>query len=106
MKAKYFLAFAIFGASLAGAKNYEIVLNGPAKVGNLDLKPGKYGLTVDSSKVRFVQAGNGKSMETDGTVVNSQKKYKDTVINTKQIDGANHISEIELGGTSTKIQFE
>ena len=106
MKAKYFVAFALFGASLASAKSYQIVLENPSKVGNTDLKRGKYGVAVEGSGVRFIDSASGKSIETNGTVVNTQKKYRDTIINTKNVNGANQIQEIELGGTSTKIQFE
>ena len=106
MKAKFFLTFAIFGAALASAKTYEITLNSPSKAGNIELKRGRYGVAVDASKVRFVEAGSGKSMETTGTVVSSEKKFKNTMVNTKEVNGTNQISDIELGGTNTKIQFE
>jgi len=106
VKAKYFLAFAVFGASLAAAKSYQITLDSPSKVGNMELKRGQYAIAVDASKVRFVDSSSGKSIETSGTIINTQKKYKDTVVNTKTVNGTSQIQEIELGGTSTKIQFE
>jgi hypothetical protein len=92
--------------SIANAKSYQIALDHVSKAGNVTLQPGKYKVAVDSSKVRFTDVTSGKSVETDGKVVNSQKKFGNTAVNATQVDGASQIQEITLGGTNTKIEFE
>jgi hypothetical protein len=100
------VAFAVLGLSVASAKSYQIRVDSPSKAGNLTLKPGDYNVDMDATKVRFTEVKSGKSVETEGKVVRAEKKYGSTAINAVQVDGANEIREILLGGTSTKIQFE
>lgn len=101
-----FVLFAAFGLSILSAKSYEILLDSPAKVGNMDLRPGKYSVfLMDDSKIRFTDA-SGKSVEASGTVSNVDKKFPSTLVDTKQVNGVTQIEEIDLGGTRTKIMFE
>ena len=101
---KTLVAFAVLGLAVAGAKSYEITLNQATKAGNVDLKPGKYNVAVDGSKVRF-RSESGKTTETDATVASNDKKYRDTIVSTTQKNGEASINEIDLGGTNTKLQF-
>jgi len=45
-------------------------------------------------------------VETTAKIVSSDKKFDSTMIDTKQVNGATQIDEIDLGGTKTKVQFE
>ena len=100
------LLFAALGLSIASAKSYEITLDSNAKVGAVELKPGKYNVSVmDSSKVRFT-ATNGQAVEASATVTTSDKKFQATQIDLKQVNGTAQVNEIDLGGTKTKILFE
>ena len=105
MNFKSFVVLSVFGLSLLSAKSYEIVLDNASRAGNLELKPGHYALSLENSKVRFTDTNNGKSLETDAKVVNVDKKFENTLMDTKQVNGATQINEIDLGGTKTKIEF-
>ncbi|MBV9508378.1 MAG: hypothetical protein JO323_25590 [Acidobacteriia bacterium] len=98
--------FAAIGLSIASAKSFDITLDSAAKAGNLDLKAGKYTLAVmDDSKVRFTNA-SGQTVEASAKVSTSDKKFQNTLVDTKQVNGAMQINEIDLGGTKTRVQFE
>jgi len=106
MKLKSLIAIGVFSLSILSAKSYEIILDSAAKAGNLDLKAGKYNVNLDASKVRFTDVISGKSVETTAKIVSADKKFDSTTIDTKQVNGATQINEIDLGGTKTMVQFE
>jgi hypothetical protein len=106
MKLKSLIAIGVFSLSILSAKSYEIILDSAAKAGNLDLKAGKYNVNLDASKVRFTDVTSGKSVETTAKIVSADKKFDSTTIDTKQVNGATQINEIDLGGTKTMVQFE
>lgn len=94
------------GLSIASAKTYDITLDNTSKAGNVTLKPGRYQVAVDASKVRFRQMNSGKSMQTEGKLVNSEKRFQNTTVNASKEGAVSEIHEINLGGTATKIVFE
>jgi hypothetical protein len=98
--------FAVLGLSIANAKTYQIILDSTCKAGNLTLKPGRYELAVDSSKVRFKDLNSGKSTETAGRLENTDKKFENTSVNATHEGSVNEIHEINLGGSKSKIVFE
>ena len=106
MKLKSLIVIGVFSLSILSAKSYEIILDTAAKAGNLDLKAGKYNVNLDASKVRFTDVNSGKSVETTAKIVSADKKFDSTMVDTKQVNGATQINEIDLGGTKTKVQFE
>jgi len=106
MKLKSLIAVGLFSVSLLSAKSYEVVLDNATKAGNVDLKPGKYNLTLQDNKVRFTDSNNGKSVEADAKIMNADKKFSATTVDTKQVNGQTQIDEIDLGGTKTKVQFQ
>jgi predicted ThiF/HesA family dinucleotide-utilizing enzyme len=107
MKLKSLIAIGVFSLSILSAKSFEITLDTAAKAGNLDLKAGKYNVNLmEASKVRFTDVTSGKSVETTAKIVSADKKFASTTIDTKQVNGATQINEIDLGGTKTMVQFE
>jgi hypothetical protein len=106
MKLKSLIVIGVFSLSILSAKSYEIILDTAAKAGNLELKAGKYNVNLDASKVRFTDVNSGKSVETTAKIVSADKKFDSTMVDTKQVNGATQINEIDLGGTKTKVQFE
>ena len=106
MKLRTMIACAALTVAMASAKSYQISLDSVCKAGNVTLKPGKYKVALDASTVRFTEVSTGKSVETEGKIVTSQKKFGDTAVNATQVDGTRQIQEISLGGTNTKIEFE
>lgn len=105
MKLRSVVVFTMLGLSIAAAKTYEITIDNQMKAGSVTLKPGKYNLKVDAPKVMFTD-NTGKSIEATGKVVNADKKFDNTTVDSKQVNGVAEIQEIDLGGTKTKIQFE
>ena len=82
MKMKFFIGFAILGLSLASAKSYEISVDTVSKVGDVQLKPGAYKVTLDGSK------------------------FDATALETVENNGVTTVNEIDLGGTRTDIKFK
>jgi uncharacterized protein YdbL (DUF1318 family) len=100
------LLFAALGLSIASAKSYDVTLDSASKVGNVELKAGKYSLAVmDNTKVKFTNA-NGEAVEANAKVSTVDKKFQATQVDMKQINGTAQVNEIDLGGTKTKILFE
>jgi hypothetical protein len=100
------LLFAALGLSIASAKTYDITLDNASKVGNVELKPGKYSLLVmDNTKVKFTDE-KGQATEASAKVSTVDKKFQATQIDLKQVNGTAQVNEIDLGGTKTKILFE
>lgn len=106
MKLRSLLVFAVMGLSIASAKSYQITLDSASKAGNLMLKPGRYEVAVDASKVRFREVSSGKSTETEGKLVDSERRFVNTSITSSKEGATSEIHEINLGGTKTKIVFE
>jgi hypothetical protein len=104
MNLRLLVAFTVLGLSVAGAKSYDVTLPQAVKAGSADLKPGKYSVVVDGSKIRFKDSA-GKTTEADANVVNGDKKFQETQVDTVQANGQTMINEIDLGGTKTKLQF-
>jgi hypothetical protein len=103
---KTLMLFAALGASIASAKSYEITLDNAVSVGDVKLTPGKYSFSVmDESKVRFT-ASNGQAVEARAKVSTSDRKFENTMVDTKQVNGSVQVDEIDLGGTKTRVQFE
>ena len=107
MKIKFLLGFALLGLSLASAKSYEISVDAVSKVGDVQLQPGQYKVSLTGSKVKFTNQDSGKSVETNATVDTTGKtKFDATAVESVQGKSGNTISEIDLGGTATKIKFQ
>jgi hypothetical protein len=100
------LLFAALGLSIASAKSYDVTFDSASKVGNVELKAGRYSLAVmDNTKVKFTNA-NGETVEANAKVSTADKKFQATQVDMKQINGTAQVNEIDLGGTKTKILFE
>ena len=106
MKIKLGVLFAVIGLSMASAKSYEISLANASKAGSVDLVAGDYKVAVAGTKVTFVSIKTGKSVETDATVQNADKKFSLTLVDAENVAGSNKIHEIDLGGTTTKVLFQ
>src|SRR5579862_8436718 len=96
---------AIATISVASAKSYDIVLSSATKVGNVQLKPGAYHLTVNGTKATFKDVDTSKSFTTDVKVENSDTKFDETRVETSTDGGASVIKDIQLGGSKTQIDF-
>jgi hypothetical protein len=110
MKTKWFMLFAVAALSIASAKNgvksYELSFDQPAKVGNVQLAAGHYSMKVDASTVHFKNLETGKTADVTGKVSAATSKFDSTSSVSNSDKGTLNVKEIDLGGTTTKIEFE
>jgi hypothetical protein len=86
-------------------KRYLLSLHEATKVGTFDLVPGEYHIVLGPSKIHIVELDSGKALEVQGTIHTVEKKFSDTAFVSKKIDGATHLTEVQLGGSKTKVTF-
>ena len=103
---KLILLFAVAGLSVAGAKSYDVTFASPAVLGTVEVPAGQYQLKYEGSKVTLVNASNGKRLEADATVQAMPQKFSETVVQSKRVDGKDLVDEIQLGGTTTALDFK
>ncbi len=103
MKRILLTLFAIAGLALAGVKTYTVSLLQPAMLGRTELKAGDYQLQVDGVKV-VVHSGK-TTAEAPMRVETNGSKYENTTIRLSESNGKQRITEIRLGGTTTKLVF-
>ena len=106
MKTKLFIAFAVAALSVAGAKSYDITFDQPAMVGNVKLAAGHYSVKVDASTVHFKNLDTGKTVDVAGKLGTASQKFESTSSTSNAENGTLKVKEIDLGGTTTKIEFE
>jgi hypothetical protein len=100
------LALCFLIATASGDQSCKFTLNNTSKIGAQELRPGDYKLVVDAPKVVLTDLKTGKSIELEAKVETTDTKVSSTEVHSTQVDGANRISEIRIGGTNTKITFE
>jgi hypothetical protein len=96
-------ALALTSLGVANAKSYSIILSSPAQVGTSTLKPGEYSVSVKGDQAVF-QSG-GKSVAIPVKVEQGSQKFDETTVNSTTKNGMENISEIDLGGSATKLEF-
>ena len=131
MKIKVLIGFAVLGLSLASARSFEISIDNVTKVGDVQLQPGDYKVTLDGSTVKFTDETSGKSVETKATVettteakfygssvwftridagpaveTTAKAKFDVTAVETVEQNGVTKVNEIDLGGTRTDLKFQ
>ena len=87
-------------------KSYEVKVGTAAKAGAVQLSPGEYQLVLDNYKIILRESVTGKEFVVDAKIDNSaEKKFANTMIHSRQLEGATLITKIELGGTKTTVAF-
>jgi hypothetical protein len=92
-------------AGIASAKSYDIVLASPASAGKLQLAAGEYSLKLKGTNAVFTNVETGKSFIAPVKVEDAGKKFDTTAVDSNSQSGANQITSIELGGSSTKLEM-
>jgi len=98
-------ALAVATLSIASAKTYDIVLSNPTKAANVSLKAGEYTLKVEGTNAIFTDVETGKTYTAPVKLENATKKFGQTAVDTEKKSDVDHIQTIELGGTTTKVEF-
>jgi hypothetical protein len=96
---------AIFTMSMAFAKTYDISFSSPTKVGNVQLKPGDYRMSLNGTKATFTDVSTLKTVTATVKVETTDTKFDDTKVNTTTDNGSTVVKDIEIGGSKMKIDF-
>jgi hypothetical protein len=102
---KFMLTFAILALGVAGAapKAYHITLADHAWVGGNELKAGDYKVEIDGDKILIISGK--KQIEVTGKVEQNARKFDTNSVVVADANSRPTVSEIDLGGTTTKILF-
>ena len=91
--------------ALAGTKSYAIVFDQPAAVGALQLAPGQYKLTVENGTATFTDVRTKKSVSAPVKLETAKEKFAQTAVETVMDGKTERVSSIELGGSTTTVEF-
>jgi hypothetical protein len=94
---------AMAGTLPSGVNQYRVTLLQTSVLNGTELKAGDYKLAVDAGKL--VISGHKQSVQTDVQVESGDAKFPHTVIRYTKDNGRAVISEIHVGGTTTKLIF-
>ena len=76
-----------------------------AKGGTVQLKAGEYSLKLAGSNAVFTDVTSGKSFTAPAKITAGDQKFGQTAVDTDKKANIDHIQSIELGGTTTKLEF-
>jgi hypothetical protein len=106
VQAKLLVLFAGVGLSIASAKTYHVVVPDHADLAGAKVKAGDYSVKIDGTKAILIGDENNKKIEANGSVQTADKKFSETTLEVvRGADGINHITAIDLGGTTTRLTF-
>ena len=101
---KLMLGACVFALGIATAASaYHVRIADPTWVGQTQLKPGDYQVTVDGDKVTFKQGKNVVAVT--GKVETSAVKFTDTQLDIKTENGQAKLRELDLAGTKSKVML-
>jgi len=98
-------AMGLASIGIASAKSYDIVLTDPTMAGATALHAGQYKLKVEGNQAVFTDVQNSQSFTAPVTVQNGKTKFDDTRVESTRQGDMDHISSIDLGGSSTMLAF-
>lgn len=91
--------------SFASAKTYSVSLTHPSLAGTQQLTAGEYRVKVDGGTAVFTDMRTSKSVTVPVKIETGDKKFKVTSVDSSNAGAAERINSIELGGSTTKIEF-
>lgn len=95
------LVFLTLALAVASAKTWQVTLFEHSIIGGAELKPGDYKMEVKDNKV--ILKNRGQSAEAPVKVENTDVKFPGTSVRYNNGDGKYRITEIRIGGTTTKL---
>jgi hypothetical protein len=94
-------------AGIANAKTYDNMIIGAAKAGGHQIAAGEYSVKlVGNNFAVFTNVETGRKFFTAVKVEDAGKKFENTAVDCKSTDGADQVTSIELGGSSTLLELE
>ena len=92
-------------AGIASAKSYEMSLSTTATAAGLQMSAGRYEVKlVGDGFAVFTNLDNGKKVLAPVKVLDTGKKFDQTAVDSLNRNGAKEIVDVELGGSSTRIE--
>jgi len=91
--------------ALAGAKSYNVVFDQTAVVGTLQLAAGEYRLKVENGTATFTDVRTSKSVSAPVKVETGTEKFARTAVDAFREGKTDRIAAIQLGGSTTKVEF-
>jgi len=106
MKSSLIVAtLALSTLGFAGTKSYEFTLSSPASFGANELKPGEYKVKFDGTQATVTDEQTNKSFTVPVKVEhNNGQKFGQTTVQSANQGGVDHIVQINLGGSDTKLE--
>jgi len=98
-------ALVLSSFSMMYAKSYDLVFSNPVMAGNTQLQAGEYKLTVKGNTAQFTNVDTDKTYTAPVKIENAAKKHDVTSVDTNKQNGADQIQKIELGGSTTDLEF-
>ncbi len=98
-------ALAIFAMAVANAKSYDIFISKTTKAGAVQLKPGEYKVKVEGSNAIFTDTQSSRSVSTPVKLGVNPQKFDETRMETTSNGDTDVLQEIDLGGSTTKLEF-
>ena len=107
--AKLVVCLGCAGAAFAsGATRYGVVFRNTAVIAGTEMKPGDYTVEVNGEKapVTATIRGGKHAVEAPVQVQQSDRKFSSTTVRYNLVDGKYKVTEIQVGGTKTKLVFD
>ena len=110
MLQRFLVVFAILALVMASAgtvpapgSSFRVNLTQPSVVKGADLKPGEYRVSLAAEKATFT---SGKtSVEAPVKIESAPEKFSSTAVRYVTENGKSVVSEIRVGGTTTRLIF-
>jgi len=107
---RFLVVFAILAVVIAFAgtvpapgSSFRVNISQPSVVKGADLKPGDYKVSMGAEKVTFT---DGKiTVDAPVKIETAPEKFKATAVRYVTENGKNILSEIRVGGTTTRLLF-
>jgi len=106
-KKSLFLAgiVSVCSLAIAGTKSYDVVFDQTAVVGTVQLAPGEYKLKVENGTATFTDVRTNKSVSAPAKLETGTQKFAHTALDAFREGKTDRIAAIQLGGSTTKVEF-
>jgi hypothetical protein len=101
---KLMLSFVTVALAIASAATHKLTLYQPATISGTELQPGQYRIELKENKA--VISSGKTQVEADVKAEQAESKFNKTSVRFANGDGKMKVTEIRLGGTSTRLVFE
>ena len=99
-----FVCLSLAAGTVPGTKQYTVNFAQPIQVGTVKLAPGEYKVKVDGANATFTDSKK-KTYTAPVKVESVTKKFQVTSIESKQVNGAQQLDAIDIGGAEFKLVF-